>query len=186
MIPIMALWLPILLSAVIVFIASSIIHMVLGYHRRDYTKLPDEDAVMEAMRRASPRPGYYVFPHAPDMKAMGSPEMIEKYKRGPLGFVTILPTGVPTMGKSLALWFAYCLVIAVFAAYLAGRTLDGGATYLAVFRVAGTAAFLAFGIGPLIDVIWKGQPWRMTLVHLFDGLVYSLLTGGTFGALWPR
>ena len=30
------LWLPILLSAVLVFVASSLIHMVLGWHRHDF------------------------------------------------------------------------------------------------------------------------------------------------------
>ena len=45
MVSISALWLPILLSAVIVFVASSIIHMVLPVHRGDYRKLPEEDRV---------------------------------------------------------------------------------------------------------------------------------------------
>ena len=52
MIPLIALWLPILVSAVIVFFASFIMHMVLGYHKSDYRKLPDEDRVTDAMRTA--------------------------------------------------------------------------------------------------------------------------------------
>jgi len=38
MIPLTALWLPILVSAVIVFFASFIMHMVLAYHKSDYRK----------------------------------------------------------------------------------------------------------------------------------------------------
>ena len=36
MVGLAALWLPILLSAVIVFVASSLIHMVSGWHKSDY------------------------------------------------------------------------------------------------------------------------------------------------------
>ena len=52
MIPLTALWLVILVSAVIVFFASFIMHMVLGYHKSDYRKLPDEDRVTDALRSA--------------------------------------------------------------------------------------------------------------------------------------
>ena len=50
MVPLTSLWLPILLSAVVVFAASSIIHMVLPYHRNDFKKLPDEEGFLAALR----------------------------------------------------------------------------------------------------------------------------------------
>ncbi len=50
MVYVTALWLPILLSTVLVFIASSIIHIVLPYHRSDHKKLPNEEKLLEAMR----------------------------------------------------------------------------------------------------------------------------------------
>ena len=43
-----ALWLPIVLSALLVFVVSAIIHMVLKYHNRDYKQLPNEVAVRAA------------------------------------------------------------------------------------------------------------------------------------------
>lgn len=185
MVSLTALWLPILLSAVFVFVASSIIHMVLGYHGSDYGKLPGEDDVGAAMREAGVQPGTYVLPHCKSPKDMGSPEMIEKYKRGPVALVTVTPNAPPAMGKLLAFWFVFCLVIGVFAAYLAGRTLGPGAEYLAVFRIAGTTAFLGYSAAEPIASIWKAQPWSVTLKHVFDGLIYALLTGGVFGWLWP-
>jgi hypothetical protein len=182
-----ALWLPILLSAVIVFVASSIIHMVLPYHKSDYSKLPDEDKLLDALRGAGLAPGrLYHFPHCADHKQMGSPEMQEKYKKGPVGLLTILPSGAPAMGSFLAKWFTYCVVISLVAAYLTGRTLATGAPYLTVFRVAGTAAFLGYAGAHASDSIWKGQSWSTTFKHIFDGLIYGMLTGGTFGWLWPR
>jgi hypothetical protein len=185
MVPLTALWLPILLSAVIVFVASSIMHMVLPYHRSDYQQLPDEDKVRAALRAVGLKRGLYVFPFCTP-KEMKSPAMVEKYKQGPVGTLTVLPSGPPVMPKFLGLWFAYCLVIGIFVAYLSGRTVAPGANYLEVFRVAGTAAFLAYGLGHLSDGIWKGQTWSMTIKEVTDGLVYGLLTAGTFGWLWPR
>jgi len=117
---------------------------------------------------------------------MKSPAVIEKYKKGPVGIVTVLPSGPPAMPKFLLKWFLFCLGISVFVAYLAGRTLGTGAEYLAVFRVAGTAAFLGYAVAHATDSIWKGQPWSTTIKHMFDGLVYGLLTAGVFGWLWPR
>jgi hypothetical protein len=180
-----ALWLPILISAVIVFIASSILHMLLTYHRSDYKKLPNEENLLEAMRKEGVSPGNYSFPCPASPKDMSSPEMIEKYKKGPVGIVHVLPSGPPVMAKHLTLWFIYCLVVGVFVAYLAGRTLGAGTDYLAVFRVSGTAAFLGYGIGNAVDSIWMGQSWSTSIKHVFDGLVYALLTAGVFGWLWP-
>lgn len=185
MVSLAALWLPILLSAVIVFIASSILHMVLPYHKNDYSKLPDEEKVVAALRGMTLPRGLYIFPYCTHQE-MKKPEMVEKYKRGPVGHMTIFPSGQINMGKYLGQWFVYCLIVAFFAAYLASRTLMPGTHYLQVFRVVGTAAFMAFGIGTLANGIWKGQPWGMTIKETVDGLIYGLLTAGTFGWLWPR
>ncbi len=185
MVPLSALWLPIMLSAVIVFVASSIMHMVLPYHRSDYQKLPDEAKVLAALRAAGLKRGLYMFPHATH-KDMRTPEMAEKFKQGPVGIVTVFPTGLPVMPKFLGQWFAYCLIVGFFVAYLAAHTLAPGVNYLVVFRVVGTAAFLAYGLGNLSNGIWKGQPWSVVIKESFDGLIYALLTAGTFGWLWPR
>lgn len=117
---------------------------------------------------------------------MKSPEMMEKFNKGPVGFVTVIPNGPPAMGKYLGMWFGFCVLMGVFVAYITGRTLSSGAHYLAVFRIAATVAFMGYSVGQIMDSIWKGQQWSTTFKHMFDGFVYSLLTGGTFGWLWPR
>ena len=185
MVPLSALWLPIVLSAVIVFIASSIMHMLLPYHRSDYRQLPDEDKVLAVLRSAGLTRGLYIFPYGTH-KDMKSPAMTEKYSKGPVGMMTVSPNGPPAMPKFLVLWFIYCLIIGFFVAYLTGHTVMSGAHYLQVFRVAGTAAFLAYGLGQLSNGIWKAQTWSFTIKEVIDGLVYGLLTAGTFGWLWPR
>jgi len=180
------LWLPIVLSTVVVFVASSVMHMVLKYHQSDYKKLPNEEGVLEAVRKTGASPGTYFFPHCRDMKELKSPEVMEKFKRGPVGLLTVLPSGPPAMPKALVMWFLYCLAISFVVAYLTGRTVSAGAEYLTVFRVAGTVAFLGYAAAHASNSIWKGELWATTLKHMFDGLVYGLLTAGVFGWLWPR
>ena len=186
MVSLTALWLPILLSAVVVFIASSVIHMFLTYHQTDFRKLANEDEIRAAVRSADIAPGFYMFPAPDDPKDMHSEEMKKKFKEGPSGFITIHPAGWPTMGRSLAQWFVYCAGIGFMTAYVTGRALAPGEEYLAVFRLAGTVAFLSYSAAYIADPIWVGAPWSNTLKSVFDGLVYGLLTGGVFGWLWPN
>lgn len=186
MVGIPALWLPILVAAVIVFVASSIIHMVLPYHRSDYRKLPKEDEVLAALRSFSIPPGDYMFPCGDGMASMKDPAFVDKLKKGPVGVMTVFPSGVPSMTRSLILWFVYCAVVGVFAAYIAGRALGPGAPYLAVFRFAGCTAFVAYALALWQQSIWYRRAWSTTVKATIDGLVYGLLTGGTFGWLWPQ
>ena len=185
MVPISALWLPIVLSAIFVFIASSILHMVVQYHRSDYKALPEEEKALATLRGMGLKRGLYVFPFCTH-KEMNSPAMVERFKQGPVGMITVLPSGPPAMPKFLVQWFVYCVIIGFFVAYLTGHTVRPGAPYLAVFRVAGTAGFMGYGLGHLSDGIWKGQPWSMTIKEVADGLLYGLLTAGTCGWLWPH
>jgi hypothetical protein len=185
MVPLATLWLPILLSAVIVFVASSIMHMLLPYHKSDYRQLADEDKILAALRPAGLKRGLYIFPFCTH-KDMKSPALIEKYKQGPVGHMTILPNGPPVMAKFLIQWFVFCVVIGSVVACLAASTLPAGAPYRFVFHTTAIAAFLGYGLGNLSNGIWKGQTWSATIKEVIDGLVYALLTAGMFGWLWPR
>jgi hypothetical protein len=180
------LWPPILLSSVVVFVASSIANMLLPHHRSDYRKLPDEAQAMAALRRTELPPGDYVFPHAAGLEEMNSEEYGRRRAEGPVGFMTVMRSGPVSMGPQLAAWFVLTLVIGVTAAYLAGRTLPPGTDYLTVFRVTGTVAFAGYVYGLWQYAIWFGRSWRSTLMFSLDGLAYSLLTAGVFGWLWPQ
>lgn len=187
MVSITSLWLPILLSAVIVFVASSIFHMVLPFHKGDVRKTPREDEVQAALRSFSIPPGDYAIPCAGSMADMKSPTFIEKLTKGPVVYMTVAPPMPrPSMGPALVQWFIYALVVGVFAAYIAGRALGPGAPYLQVHRFAGATAFIGYSLALAQQSIWYKRSWRTTLLSMFDGLIYGLLTGGTFGWLWPR
>lgn len=180
-----ALWLPIVLSAVLVFVLSSVIHMALKYHASDYHPLANEDEVRAAIRRGGPGPGQYILPYAKEMSAMETPEMKQKYAEGPLGVLYLRRAGALNMGPYLAQWFVFCLVVSFFVAYVASHTLPPATPYLEVFRVVGAVAFLAYAAGQVPAAIWMGKPWSVTAKELFDGLLYGLVTAGTFGWLWP-
>ena len=180
------LWLPILLSAVIVFLVSSVIHMASPWHKSDYPKMPDQDRVMDVLRPFAIPPGDYMVPRAMSREDMRSPEFAEKMKKGPNMILTVIPNGPWPMGKSLVLWFVYSAVVGLFAAYVAGRALPPGSAYLRVFRFAGTTAFLGYSVALWQMSIWYHRAWTTTIKATVDGLIYALLTAGTFGWLWPR
>jgi hypothetical protein len=180
------LWLPILLSSVIVFVVSSIIHMALPWHKNDYPKVPNEDKVMDALRPLAIPPGDYMIPRASSRQEMQSPEFTEKLKKGPVMILTVLPSGPTSMGTNLVLWFLYSTVVSFFAAYVAGRALPAGANYLHVFRFIGVTAFIGYSVALWQMSIWYRRSWSTTIKATVDGLIYALLTAGTFGWLWPR
>jgi len=186
MVSLSSLWMPVVVSAVIVFFASSIIHMVLKYHQSDFGQVPSESEFLAAVGRFNIPPGDYSFPRAESMADMKTPGFAEKMMRGPVGMMTVLPNQMPAMGKSLFQWFVYCLIISIFAGYVTSRALPGGPSdYLDVFRFAGVTAFAGYGLGSIQASIWMGRKWSATIKNTFDGLIYGLLTAGTFGWLWP-
>lgn len=185
-IPITALWLPILVASVLVFVVSAIIHMFLPYHRSDFEGVPQEDAVMNALRPFDIPPGDYVVPHAGSPDRMRSDDFRGRVERGPRAFITVVgPETFFNMGPQLLQWFAYTLLVGILVAYVSGRTLASGADYLDVHRLAGTVAFASYSMGLMQRSIWYNQKWSATLKSMFDGLVYAALTGGVFGWLWP-
>lgn len=181
-----SLWLPILLSGIAVFLASFVMWMVLPHHRTDWSKLPDEEGFRAAMHRLNIPTGQYIVPHCASPKEMASPEWTKKVEEGPVAYMYVRPNEKHNMGKALTLSFLFTVVVAVFAAYLATRTLDASTPYLQVFRVIGTVTFLTYCGAFFWDAIWQGKSWSSTFKSVADSLLYSLLSAGFFGWLWPR
>jgi hypothetical protein len=180
------LWLPIVLSAVLMFVVSTLVHMVFKWHNSDYRALPNEDAVRSVIRSGNPAPGQYLMPYCKDPKEMKSPEMLQKFQEGPLGFVTLRKPGMPSMGAPLAQWFALNLLVAIAAGYLASRTLPFGAGFLTVCRLVGIVVFLAYAGGSVSQAIWMGKPWVSAAKELLDSFLYGLVSALAFAWLWPR
>lgn len=181
-----ALWLPIVVSAVAVFVAGFLAWMVLPHHRSDWGQLPDEEGFANEVNRQSPMaPGQYSFPYAATAADWKAEAFAAKMKRGPVGFLVLRAAGNIGMGKSLAIQMVYCLLLSLMIAYVTGRCLPAGADYLDVFQVAGTVAILAHAGALPVNANWFGHSWSSTLKGIVDGIVYGLLTAGVFGWLWP-
>ena len=179
------LWLPIVLSAVGVFIASSVVHMALKWHNSDYRKLPNEDEVRAALKSSANAPAMYFVPHMMDHKAIAQPGNAQKFIEGPVALVTIRPPGPPKMGPYLIQWFILSLAISAVAGYLASRTVPAGASFLAVCRPTSIVAFMAYGMGSITDGIWWSRPWGVVVKDLLDAAIYALVTACIFAAFWP-
>lgn len=178
---ILTLWLPIVVSAAVAFVASSVIWMVFRWHNSDYSQAPDEEALRSALKGAAP--GFYILPYCMDPAEFKQAETKEKFEVGPQGYITIVANGLPKMAPKLIGIFAYFLLVGVLCAYVVSRTVAPDSAYLEVFRIAGTVAFLANSIALIPESIWFGRPWIMTAKNVLDALIYGLLTGGVFGWL---
>lgn len=185
MVPLTMLWLPILVSSVIVFVASTLFWMVIKHHAGDYRQIPNEERVLEVLGAGDPSPGLYSFPYVRDWKSI-TPELKKQIEEGPGGFLIVRRPGPLSMTPQLVQYFIYLVGVSLMVAYVSGRALPASADYLAVFRIAGTTAILGYAAALFTRSIWFYQPWRVTLKEVFDGVVYGLLTAGVFGWLWPR
>jgi hypothetical protein len=180
------LWLPILLSAVVVFVISSLIHMLLNWHASDYGTFENEDAVRDAIRASNAAPGRYVIPRCKDMKDMASDAMKMKYAEGPVGHITLLPNGQPSMGKYLGMWFLWALVIAVVTGFIVSQIFDlNPARARAVAKLVGAITFIAHGFGTVTESIWSGRPWSQSVKYLVDAALYGVGSAAVFYWLWP-
>ena len=179
-----SLWWVVILAAVAIWIASSIVWMVLPHHRNDFGRLGDEDAAMNAIGSGT-APGQYRFPHCGSMEDTKTEAFQEKQAKGPVGLLTVMPPGPFKMGKTMGIWFAYALFASFVVAYVARMTLMPGAECMQVFRLTSTVAFAIYGMQALPDAIWMGKPWSTALKGVADGLGYALITGGIFCWAWP-
>lgn len=185
MVPIPSLWLPIVLSAVFVFFASWAVHMLLPWHKGDYRKLSAEDDVADALRKFAIPPGDYMLPCGAGPESMKDPKFLEKFRQGPVLTMTVMQSGSMNIGPSLAQWLGFCLVVSLFAAYVVSRALGPGDSYPHVFRFAGVTAFSGYALAQWQESIWHQRAWGTTVRNTLDGLLYGLITAGTFGWLWP-
>jgi hypothetical protein len=183
MVSLLDLWVPILVAAIVVQIASTIIHMALPFwHTADYRTAEDDRPFLEAMRPL--RSGLYMIPRMPKEP---TPEQTAEWSKGPSAIMYLRNPAAFSFGKTIGLYFLYCLVSAVFVAYIAGQTLPRGTDYLRVFQIAGAAGTIFWSFGNNVsDAIWYGKPWRATIKYAIDGLIYGCLMGGVFGWLWPE
>lgn len=181
-----ALWLPILLSAVFVFIASSLLHMATPWHKHDYKTVPQEDQATAALRPLAIPPGDYIMPRPREMEQLQSPAFVDRMRQGPVVVMSVLPNGITPMGPLLVKWFVYLLVVSFIAGGLAAHVIPVHPDRHVVLHTTGLAAFLGYSLALWQATIWFRRSLGTTVRSTIDGLIFALITGATFAWLWPR
>lgn len=184
--PFGSLWLPVLVSAAVVWLASAIAHMALPHHKSDFSKLPSEAGVTDALRKLSLKPGQYLLPFMMDPKQLKDPEFCKRLEQGPLAMLRIRPNGVPKMGGQLFGYFIYCFVVSFITGYVARHTMHAGEGFHQVFRMTGTVAIASYTLANIPESIWMWRPWSVTVKNVADSVAYGLITAATFALLWPK
>jgi hypothetical protein len=181
----MSLLLPIVVSAVAVFVLTLIIHMT-PWHRSDYIRLPDEDGVMKVLRPLNIPPNDYMVPHPGSGEYMRSPEYDAKRAAGPVMIVTVAPSGPWNIGKMMGLWLLFAVTVSASMACVVGTIVPPGGNRHAVFHHVGVITFLTYAMGAVPLSIWYHRKWSTTLKTAVDSLLYALATGWIFAMMWPQ
>jgi hypothetical protein len=155
------LWLPILIATVCVFFTSSIIWMLLPYHKPDIKFIPNETEFDEAMAKLKAR-----------------------WKSGPWGTINVMGQQPNFAINLLKTFIAYGL-ITTMVAYIAGMSVGPGAEYMHVFRAVATAGVLGHCMGGLANAFFMGTPTRFIFTSFIDGVIFALITAGVIASMWP-
>lgn len=185
MTPFLSLLLPVVVSAVAVFVISMIVHMT-PWHRRDLARLPDEDGVMKALRAFQIPPNDYALPHPGSGDYMKSPEYDGKRAAGPVMFLTVLPSGPWKIGKIMGLWILFTLVVSACLAGVVGTIVPPGGDGHRVFHHVAVIGFLTYAMGAVPLSIWYDRKWSTTFRYSVDALLYALASAWIFSMLWPK
>jgi hypothetical protein len=176
-----SLWLPILISGIALFFASWVAWMFMPHHKTEWNRLPDEDAVMNALRAANIPPGQYTFPRPATHTEWNTEEFKAKIEAGPSGSL-VLSARPGNMGRNMIATVIFFILVNFVIAYLAGQALQPGTPFWKVFQFVGTAGMLTYGTASILNGIWFG---RKMAADIADGIAYGVLTGMIFAILWP-
>jgi hypothetical protein len=177
------LWLPILISAGVVWVASAVIWMAMPHHKDDFDTLPNETEFINTIKGWGIPPGNYGFPNFRDCKR-DDPEMKKKLEEGPLGILNVWPPQ-KGMGMNMMLSFLVYLIVSLLIGYLGWEALGPAKTFAKVFQIIGTAGVLSYSFAFIPSGIWFCQKRKALMMNVLDGIVLGLLTGLIFASLWP-
>lgn len=180
------LWQPILLATLLCFMMSAIVWMFGPHHKKEFKGPPNTDGIMDLLRQGNVEAGAYMFPFGDRANKAEFEASMKKFAEGPAGLMYIFPKGKMNMGKMMGQQIVFFLLVNVMLAFIGHRIGLDQRSYLHVFKTVGAIAFMTYAVGSAPESIWFGRPWKSYLLTGFDGVLYALVTAGTFGWLWPR
>jgi len=178
------LWLPIVVSAAAVWVASAVVWMALPHHKKDWKAMPDEAAFYRAFDTLKIPPGNYGFPECKNKAQRSDPEVKRRWEAGEMGLLSVW--GKVNMGRNMVVTFIVYLAISLFVGYIGKHGVKPNASFSEAFQVLGTAGVLAYAFGHIPQGVWFAQYPRAILMCVLDGIAYGLITGAIFAAMWPK
>ena len=177
-----ALWLPILVATVVLWVLSFVAWVVLPHHFGDFKKLDSENEMMELVKQANIPAGNYMFPYSGTKPEQDSKEYQDRYTEGPRGTLNVY--NMPNMGINMAQTILYFLITSLTIACITNVACPAGdaeTDFMKVFRIAGTIGVLTYASSGVLHKIWfKAKQWT----DMLDGAVYGVALGLIFAALW--
>ncbi|HVB35880.1 MAG TPA: hypothetical protein VND42_01470 [Candidatus Acidoferrales bacterium] len=180
-----------LVGGVIVFIVGALLHTVLGLGEVGVKSIPQEDAVLSAMRSSIPAPGFYIFP-APNMTPGRTKEQVQgdtaeyaaKYQQGPSGILVYSTGGAPVnYGKLLGGEFVIDVISALFLACILAMGAGGVSSYWKrVFAVTLAGLFATVFLG-LEYWNWYNFPTNYTVAYIANGVLDWYFAGLAMAAI---
>jgi hypothetical protein len=185
MTPITSLLLPILVAAVAVYVLSLIVQTAMPWHTRDFANVPDDDAVLGALRQLDVPPGDYLVPSPRLPDGRRNPEFVEKWAKGPSVLMTVIGPSA-NMGRYMAQWFGFTLLVAAIAGWITGTIVPPGGHDHAIVHYSAIITFLSYSLGAWPLSIWYHRKWSTALKYSFDAVLYGVATGLVFVWMWPK
>jgi hypothetical protein len=178
------------LAGMALFAWQSISHMVVGLGEVGIREIPNEDAVLAAMRQSIPEPGFYFFPGmrlppnaTKEQQQAAMKQWEAKYTSGPAGILIYHPRGEQPMSpKQLLGQLAGSMVAALIAGFLLSRAVGS----LSCF--ASRIGFVVLlGLLPSVMVHfpywnWYGFPTSYSLAALTDHILGFAVMGAVLAA----
>lgn len=176
------LWLPIVISTIVLFFASFIARTILPHHRAGWHKLDHEPAFMNQLQEMNIPPGSYVFPYAETRQQSSQETFLKTYAKGPRGTINIHT--IPNLGLNLFCTFIFFLITVTLIAYIAQQAFAGWSdeseiTFLKVFQIVGTISVLTYSSSTILSSISSKRPFLMEVI---DGIAYGLIVGVIFAS----
>ncbi len=167
-----------IVGGIIMFVWSAFSHMVLPLGGMGLKPLPNESAVIPAMKEGIREPGLYMFPGLDMSKTPSAEEQAawtERYKAGPVGLLVYRPQGEAPMSlKQLGTELLSNILAALVGAFMLTFVVGSYGKRALFVALLGLVAWLSINVS---HWNWYGFPTAFVVAEGIDQVVGWLLAG---------
>jgi hypothetical protein len=166
-----------IVGGVVIFVWGAVSHMLLPLGEAGIKAIPNEEPVLAALRENIKEPAVYLFPGS-DPSGEATAEFMQKWERGPSGFLVCHPEGLPGMSvRLLGIELLTNIAAALIAAFLISRSLGSLTSFFSRFFFVFVIGFVPFFSVDASYWNWYGFPAAYSLASLADQVIGFGLAG---------